>query len=267
MRYRVYPYKMASGGAKQLANKLQGLRVRPDGKYVPHKGDVIVNFGCPLYPNWHTDMKGVLFLNECIAVERASHKFSCLQTLDLKGVPAVPYTVDVKEARQWISDDYTVISRKLLRASQGRGIEVAYPPAEGENYYDAYERLVGGRLFTRYVPHSGEYRVHVFRDNVIDFVKKKKMSPEKMEENRCNFNKMIRNHKNGWVFARQDVELPANVADIAVAAVKACELDFGAVDIIHSKRRGVFVLEINTAPGMEGQTVDHYAAAIKKLVV
>jgi D-alanine-D-alanine ligase-like ATP-grasp enzyme len=37
-------------------------------------------------------------------------------------------------------------------------------------------------------------------------------------------------------------------------------LDFGAVDIIYNaKRNECYVLEVNTAPGLEGTTVEKYA--------
>ena len=44
-------------------------------------------------------------------------------------------------------------------------------------------------------------------------------------------------------------------------------LDFGAVDVIyngHSNR--AYVLEINTAPGLTGTTLDNYAAALRNLI-
>jgi D-alanine-D-alanine ligase-like ATP-grasp enzyme len=42
-------------------------------------------------------------------------------------------------------------------------------------------------------------------------------------------------------------------------------LDFGAVDVIwNEKQQRAYVLEVNTAPGLEGQTVDDYARGIKE---
>jgi D-alanine-D-alanine ligase-like ATP-grasp enzyme len=45
--------------------------------------------------------------------------------------------------------------------------------------------------------------------------------------------------------------------------VSAINLSFGAADIIYSrKKNAAFVLEVNTAPGIEGLTVLDYANAI-----
>jgi D-alanine-D-alanine ligase-like ATP-grasp enzyme len=48
---------------------------------------------------------------------------------------------------------------------------------------------------------------------------------------------------------------------LSVEAVAALGLDFGAVDIIEDKEGNFYVLEINTAPGLEGHTVTSYAKA------
>ncbi len=36
-------------------------------------------------------------------------------------------------------------------------------------------------------------------------------------------------------------------------------LDFGAVDLGHHPEYGTFIYEINTAPGLQGETVNDYA--------
>ena len=53
----------------------------------------------------------------------------------------------------------------------------------------------------------------------------------------------------------------------ALAAMVASGLDFGAVDVIwNSRRLEAYVLEINSAPGLQGQTVENYAAAFRRLL-
>jgi glutathione synthase/RimK-type ligase-like ATP-grasp enzyme len=49
--------------------------------------------------------------------------------------------------------------------------------------------------------------------------------------------------------------------EAAINACKALGLDFGAVDLIQDIKGNYYVLEINTAPGLEGATVANYAAA------
>jgi glutathione synthase/RimK-type ligase-like ATP-grasp enzyme len=75
---------------------------------------------------------------------------------------------------------------------------------------------------------------------------------------------MVRNHVNGWVFCTQNVGIPDKALDYAVMAVAACGLDFGAVDIIwNESRQEAYVLEVNTAPGIEGSTLNLYAEVLK----
>jgi D-alanine-D-alanine ligase-like ATP-grasp enzyme len=44
-------------------------------------------------------------------------------------------------------------------------------------------------------------------------------------------------------------------------------LDFGAVDVIYNRAQDkAYVLEVNTAPGLEGSTLDNYVEAIQKVL-
>jgi D-alanine-D-alanine ligase-like ATP-grasp enzyme len=66
------------------------------------------------------------------------------------------------------------------------------------------------------------------------------------------------------VFCREDIEEPADLRDVALQAVKALDLHFGAVDIIWNKKDNkCYVLEVNTAPGVEGTSTEIYADSIK----
>jgi len=67
----------------------------------------------------------------------------------------------------------------------------------------------------------------------------------------------------GWVYARSDVAIPDMLCTIAMEAVLLLGLDFGAVDIGHKVNENkFFVFEVNTAPGLEGSTLDKYSKAI-----
>ena len=118
--------------------------------------------------------------------------------------------------------------------------------------------LVNAPLYTRYVPKQDEYRVHVFGGRVIAVQRKARRNDVE------NPNWRIRNHANGFVFAREGVVAPQQVIEQSIMAVAALGLDFGGVDVIFNRHRDTaYVLEINTACGLEGQTVNDYADAIR----
>ena len=77
----------------------------------------------------------------------------------------------------------------------------------------------------------------------------------------------VRNHENGWVYCRDDLDVPASVFSDATSAVAALGLDFGAVDIIWNQNQArSYVLEVNTAPGLEGTTLTKYVEAIRSVM-
>ncbi len=75
----------------------------------------------------------------------------------------------------------------------------------------------------------------------------------------------IRNLAGGFIFARGDCNPEEGVKEQAVKAVDALGLDFGAVDIIYTKKKEVLVLEVNTACGLVGTTLDKYVEAFNDL--
>ena len=77
----------------------------------------------------------------------------------------------------------------------------------------------------------------------------------------------VRNHANGFIYARNEIEVPEDVLVQARRTIAACGLDFGAIDIIYNqKNREAYVLEVNTAPGLAGETVEVYCKAISEYV-
>jgi hypothetical protein len=142
----------------------------------------------------------------------------------------------------------SIYCRTSLTSHSGGGIVIA------KNILD----LVEAPLYTLGTKHKYEYRVHVFRESVIDVQQKKR---------RLNWqggDTGIRNHSNGYVYARADINYPVEIEQAAIKAVKILGLDFGAVDIGYRERDNkVFLFEVNTAPGLVGTTLEKYAQAFK----
>lgn len=112
--------------------------------------------------------------------------------------------------------------------------------------------------FVKYQKKKNEYRVHVFNGSVIDITQKKKRKGVTVDTK-------IRNYHNGWVYCRDDVYIPEGIELLAIRTIKALNLHFGAVDIIWNELQNkCYVLEVNTAPGLTGTTLERYADAIKE---
>lgn len=238
---KIIPYKMYSGSAKSLADALNIKRIRKEGKRLRIKGSLI-NWGCSRV---NREVVADTILNEPGAVAKATNKLSCFKALD--GVVNIPeFTTDKAVAEGWlIKDDTCVVARATLNGHSGEGITLH---GKGSVLPDV-------PLYTRYVPKSHEYRLHVMTGEVF-FVQQKKRRFEVQDDD---VNWQVRNFANGFTYANQDVNINDMAKEMAVRAIKELKLDFGAVDIIYNaKQNKFFVLEINTAPGLFGTTLEKY---------
>jgi hypothetical protein len=129
------------------------------------------------------------------------------------------------------------------------------------------EQLEHAPLYTEGLTVEREIRVHVWSGKTLDFAQKKRMSSGTREERGITEEPSddIRNHSNGWIFARSGVTIPENAEQCASRATSAIGLDFGAVDIIITPEGVPKILEINTAPGLEGTTLENYVKAIMEI--
>lgn len=250
----IYPYKLGSASAKALREGLSsvlGYRVKlvkPDGKFNPRRRDKVINWGMSTLPKWEMNLQDV---NQCFAIKFASDKLASFQILTDFEVPTPEWTTDIEVAKTWFDKrDSVVFCRTVLNGHSGQGIVQS----------SSLDELVKAPLYVKYKKKKDEYRVHVFDGKVIDTQQKRKREGYKDNEN---FNSKVRNHRNGWVYCRDGITPCADRDAISIKAVQALGLDFGAVDIIYNERdNAYYVLEVNTAPGIDGTTIDNYVKAI-----
>ena len=242
MSLKLFPYKSSSVSAKRLARALGILRVQPS--YNAKRNDVIVNWGSSTPPHFKWMEQD---LNKPHAIALASNKLNTFLEFRTKSFTDVPqWTTNPEEAQHWLDLGLKTYCRRQLSSHSGNGIVIC----------NDGDRLVSAPLYTLHTKHKHEYRVHVFKDNVIDVQMKRK-------RNGALGGSGIRNHSNGWVYARAEILPPEELLSSACKAVNLLGLDFGAVDIGHRLiDNKFFVFEVNTAPGLEGTTLDKYAKAI-----
>lgn len=235
------------------------------------KDELIINWGCS-----NTLKASGIVLNYPIAVSRAVNKLECFRHLETVWnespqdyIKLLPYSTS-PEGITWNGRS---IARTTLTGNSGQGI---VPFTKGE------EPTPQARLYTQYIKYRTEFRVHVFRGEVIYSQIKRRRTTENLEQlNLLERSKIIRNLDNGWVYcelpALEDVSFAAggelvtipyeSLAYAAVEAVEALGLDFGAVDLIYSwKRKCFYLLEVNTAPGLKDNAFRAYESVLRNII-
>lgn len=243
-------YKIGSRSLKNLQAQLREdqqqrrvLRVRKTSlTYRRRLSDHIVTWG-PTRPCQHTDQQQ----EEAKII--ASDKLKSFIKFKEAGIPTPEWTTDPNVATSWVDEGKVVVGRTLLRSHSGKGIVLF----GGDNTHV----ITHAKLYVQYKKKKHEYRVHVYKSKVVDVTQKKRRAGF---ENR---NNQIRNHQNGWVYCRENLSLPTGIEELAKNACAALNLHSGAVDIIwNEKEDKCYVLEINTAPGIEGTTCKKYSTNI-----
>lgn len=164
------------------------------------------------------------------------------------GLSSLVWTTDQQTAKTWCKEGSVVICRTLTHSSEGKGIVVAEKP----------EQLVVAPVYTQYKKKKKEFRVHIFKDQVVHVLEKRRKSDYDGDADA-----KIRNTANGYVFCSENVTEPNGLRDLALAASKVTASDFKGVDIgYNEKLNQLFVIEVNSAPGIEGTNVDRYIEVI-----
>ena len=260
MQPYILPYKVGSAAAKALAGALDCKRIKIVGsKFKQTAQRCVVNWGNNDAKLLHQLTDPAFLTLNCgitpdgvAVVKAATDKLKFFQRMNEEGIENIPrWTTDKEVAKEWCRNGQVAVCRELLNASGGRGITVATTP----------EEVTQAPLYTQYVKKKDEYRVHVFNGEVIDV--QKKMRKNDVPDDEVNWK--IRNHDNGFIFGRDGINPPDDLCDLAVRCVDTLGLDFGAVDIIYNTHEEkCYLLEVNTAPGLEGTTLEKYTAAVNK---
>lgn len=254
MVFNIYSHNPNSEGARALSQALGVRRIRAEGsRYRGAPNKTVVNWGSSRLPA-HVASSSIINRPECVRL--VSNKLEFFRTCEGRGAPRIPeFTTSSATVRDWLQAGRKVVARKVLNGHSGAGIVVL--EGAGVDIPDA-------PLYTTYIPKKEEWRLHVMliggELTIID-QQRKIRNPDFAGVPDWN----VRSHANGFIFAREVSPPNPDVLQQALKALDAAGLDFGAVDVIWNQQSGkAYVLEINTAPGLTGQTVTNYANAFRQ---
>ena len=238
MKTYLLPYKRYSDSAGDLASLLEVLYIRfPENML--HIDGTVINWGCS-----NTHLTADTWINHPEMIKVSNNKLLAFQKLKEHNVSIPYFTTSAEEAATWVDNGHLVFARTKLSGHSGAGIVIVTDT----------NSIPNAPLFVKYVKKAAEYRVHVAFDEVIDVQQKRRANNFAGEPSF-----QIRSHKNGWVYCREGVSYDERIATLARGVLGSLSLDFGAVDIIYNKKKDqYYVLEVNTAPGLEGETLYTY---------
>lgn len=242
MKLYVYPYTSGSESAKLLAERLGALRIKLQNSTYVHdpKRDLVVNWGNSRAPAFDN------MLNKPAMIERTVDKLKFFRLMMQAGQAGYlpPYWTNYAD----IPDEaFPILCRTTTTGCDGAGIVIANNRGEVQS----------SPLYTSLIKDAMEYRVTLFKDDVTDIQTKLPRIGQMAHP-------YIRTYANGWGFQRKPVmsEVENKIVAAAKAALRVSGLDFAGVDVLFSNGR-VYILEVNTAMGLEGDALNRFAAAVE----
>ena len=188
----------------------------------------------------------------------------------LSHLDSVRYWLEEFDANRFARDAvYTNAVRQTLGAFGGllRALEEPIPPQVAAEWLGRRNNHVGGSdllappanpdFYVRKEDIREEYRIHVFKNKSIRAGQKRPRPDHESHQ-------WIRSFDGGWFIDYSNFESTPEMRALAIGAVKALSLDFGAVDLARKADGMLIVLEVNRAPGLEGNTVLAYVNAVQR---
>ena len=157
----------------------------------------------------------------------------------------------------------------------------------------------GAQYFQKYIPIKDEYRLHIFGEECIYATKKvertnmKEAFIEQQKEKALNAaerkgmkvdektlsflldrlsaeqqehpDHIVKSNTRGWKFSK--IKTPKKeLVEACVKALKALNLDFGAVDCCLDEEGNPWIIEINTGPGLKGSSLEAWKKAFNNKI-
>lgn len=215
---------LAISDAAQETGALLTQYLKDRGIYDPYSGAVVC-YG--VNPGGRTNF---LLNGNC-----KSNKIKRMLIMNKAGVQTVPW-FRAEDWKEGLDVKFPLLARKIT----GHGGTDIVPVFQAEEV--EWRIAAGWDWFSEYIPMQNEYRAWVFRGECLDIYDKVMQRPHE-------YKYIGRNFRSGFEFRHCSKPI-TDVAKIAINAVEALKLDFGAVDLVRAKDGSLYILEVNTAPGV-----------------
>lgn len=174
-------------------------------------------------------------INKRSSVLSCSDKYGTLERLSSAGIRVPKHS---RNYQDFSPAEFPLYGRQAYHTG---GLDIIFCMTEREA--SIASRYV--HHWTQYIPWEAEYRFHVLGTHVVVQVKEP-------PRDKAVKNFFIRNHKWGWRFRRIST-FPAYIREYVPVALhirEMLQLDFCAIDVVYSTDENMYVLEVNTAPGI-----------------
>lgn len=248
-RIWIFPYKMASEGAKLLAQKLDCLRIKTDGSdFRGKQGQFILGWGAGTGVYNPSRTGSATLLNPPKLIDIAVNKTRFFDQMDEPGGPRTPdWTTSARTAGKWLDDGKIVVAREHVEGAKGSGIKVIRNPLD----------FIYAPLYTVRVENPvAEYRVYMWKDEVVDI---------RIKRGKYRADGMLVGDDVEFIIMDDMNDAPADVWTQAKKAARKLPLATQGLDVIWDGKKA-YVLESNTAPYLGIQTANKYAKRITQFL-
>lgn len=223
-------------------------RALGEGLGIPHgrdmdnseRYDYLIRWGSTRSIRW---IPAIKTFNRRSSISNNTDKYNSLSVMSEAGVPTPRFN------RSSSHIDFPAIGRSNNHMG-GRDVQLYMQRTD-------IEHVGPSDYYVHYIPKMLEYRVHIIGNEVV------KVS-QKVRTEDGEYDPVVWNYGNGFTF-RNPREEHAGLY-FAMAAVRALDLDFGAVDLIIGEDNRPYVLEVNTAPGLDEPSLDIYEQKFRRLL-
>lgn len=231
MKICVISPRVSRISAYNLASELNASFVQSGEFSDFSKFDVVFNYGSS------SAIRAKKIINSPTPVAKCINKLSTFSNLNGK-CNLVPFTTRKDVAIKWIEDGNAVVIRTKVDGKRGEGVSftddttiINSTPAE---------------FYTKFIPSIAEIRVNVYKDNILTIYHKK-------EDNGF------------WEWIPLAVEGEHKEVSQMIGAIsKNIGIDFYGLDILVTEDNECVLLEVNSGPTLQEETLSKLAANIKK---